>query len=129
MEKKTIASLYVRNPDPDFYEMRLWYEKETLSPIFCYFTKPLMLSVHKLFSTTKAKKKKLLELKKKENHHFTPFFLTLQSCISTIFSNQKKKASANDKWARLSYYQKPTKDPPKRALKKLENTFHFSKYY
>ena len=50
-----------------------------------------MLSVHKLFSTTKAKKKKLLELKKKENHHFTPFFLTLQSCISTIFSNQKKR--------------------------------------
>ena len=50
-----------------------------------------------------------------------------RSCISTIF--EPKKASANDKWARLSYYQKPTKDPPKRALKKLENTFHFSKYY
>ena len=44
--------------DPDFYEMRLWYEKETLSPIFCYFTKPLMLSVNKNFFQQERVKKK-----------------------------------------------------------------------
>ena len=57
-----------------------------------------MLSVHKLFSTTKAKKKKTFRTKKRKSSFYSLFPDIAKLYQHNFFEpKKKKKASANDK--------------------------------